>query len=270
VDESEPKIRISRAQSPEDVARAFIRSGDQSFDYGPIGPDRRRRQIMIAVAIGVVVIVVAVVGVVVSRHGAKSPTKSPASNGAQSRADAKAVAAGCPAHPSTAPVPELSAQPSQVLVSNTLYSAKVSTTAGTFSFVLYTGNTAAEANDFVFLAQQGAFKCLAFNQVVPNGIVVAGDAIPNEGSGTTATANVAVGAVMAPLGGQSSVGGGQWFVVTGANGQSQPSSYVAFGRIISGLDVAKQIAAAGSGNAGPPRVIHRILSVVINHIQGPA
>jgi cyclophilin family peptidyl-prolyl cis-trans isomerase len=61
--------------------------------------------------------------------------------------------------------------------------------------------------------------------------------------------------------------GSQFFIVTGAAGESLPPDYTLFGRVTSGLSVVQKINAQGNPNASangvPPRVTHRIISVTI-------
>ena len=68
--------------------------------------------------------------------------------------------------------------------------------------------------------------------------------------------------------GQANSGGSQFFIVTGAEGQSLPNTYALFGTVTSGLDVVQTINAQGnasaSSNGTPPAVTQRILSVTIH------
>ena len=68
--------------------------------------------------------------------------------------------------------------------------------------------------------------------------------------------------------GQPNTGGSQWFVVTGAQGESLPNTYTLFGTVTSGMDVVDTINQQGnsspSANGVPPDVTQRILSITIN------
>jgi peptidylprolyl isomerase/peptidyl-prolyl cis-trans isomerase B (cyclophilin B) len=156
-----------------------------------------------------------------------------------------------------------------VLDSHTIYGAKVVTTAGTFSVILYTGITATVTNDFVYLARHRAFDCLAFAQAAPPGVIEVGGQGAASPSTPGSSTSIPIGSLVTTLGGQSVTGASQWFLVSGIQGTTEPAGDVAFGRITAGLNVVQKIDAQAAASGGATHVIHRILSVTISYATGP-
>jgi cyclophilin family peptidyl-prolyl cis-trans isomerase len=195
----------------------------------------------------------------------------------QAQADAKAVAAGCPASTATR-VNTLSWPKAPALTINTAktYDATFTTTAGTFVVQLDAKNAPITTNNFIFLAQHNYYHCVIFHRVIPGFMFQGGDPtgtgtggpgytiadeLPKTGSPTYPLYSIAMANT-----GQPHTGGSQFFVVTGASGETLPNSYSLFGHLISGQNVAKIINDAGSTNSSgvPPVVTHRILSITIS------
>jgi cyclophilin family peptidyl-prolyl cis-trans isomerase len=196
---------------------------------------------------------------------------------AQKAANAVAVKAGCPASTATrVNTQKYAAAPAMTLNQGDLYAATFKTTAGTFIIALDARTAPITVNNFVFLADKGYYHCVIFQRVIPGFMDQAGDptGLGTGGPGYTITdeypAKAASAADQYPLGsvamantGAPNSGGSQFFVVTGAQGESLPNTYSLFGRVVSGMSVVLKINAEGSAAGVPPDVTERILSVHI-------
>lgn len=159
------------------------------------------------------------------------------------------------------------------------YTATVQTDVGTFTMSLDPSEAPIAVNSFVFLAQHNFFNCIIFHRVIPGFVDQTGDPT---GTGTggpgyqftehgpPAAANPAD---QYPLGSVAmansssgttdpSTNGSQFFIVTGASGESLPPDYVLFGQVTSGMSVVQAINKDGTAS-GTPSVIHRMLKVTI-------
>ena len=191
----------------------------------------------------------------------------------QAQADAIAVKAGCPASTSTR-VNTLSWSKAPALAISTTgsYYAHVATTAGDFVIRLDAAAAPQTVNNFVFLAEHKFYNCVIFHRVIPGFVVQGGDPTgtgtggpgytiadeyPKAGNPTYPLYSVAMANT-----GQPHSGGSQFFIVTGASGESLPNSYSLFGQVVSGQKVVMAINNAGSAS-GTPVVTHRMLSVTI-------
>jgi len=197
----------------------------------------------------------------------------------QAQANAIAVAAGCPAKTSS-PANNLtshwnSAPPMTIDTSKT-YTATVKTTAGTFVIDLNAKAAPQTVNNFVFLANQGFYKCVIFHRVIPGFMDQTGDptgtgtggpgyTIPDEYP-PTASPQYPIGSVAMANTGQPHTGGSQFFIVTGSQGETLPNTYSLFGTVTSGMNVVQAINAQGDSadNGTPPDVTQRMLSVTIS------
>ena len=156
------------------------------------------------------------------------------------------------------------------------YVATMVTSHGTMVIALDPLAAPKTVNSFVFLADKGYYHCVIFQRVIPGFMDQAGDptGLGTGGPGYTITdeypAKAASAADQYPLGsvamantGAPNSGGSQFFVVTGAQGESLPNTYSLFGRVVSGMSVVLKINAEGSAAGVPPDVTERILSVHI-------
>jgi cyclophilin family peptidyl-prolyl cis-trans isomerase len=268
--------------------------------------EKRRRTIRNAVLIGVVaVVVLGGAYLLFGRNSKKNPTAATTTTtgrptattttttapdgtvtqiGAaavppiQLAANAKAVAAGCPAQPSTR-VNNLTwaSAPAMTIDTSKTYKATVTTTTGTFVITLDAKAAPQTVNSFVYLAQHGFYKCVIFHRVIPNFMDQTGDphgtgqggpgyTIPDEYPAKAAdpTRQYPVGSVAMANTGQPNSGGSQFFIVVGAQGESLPNTYTLFGTVTSGMDVAATINGQGSAAGVPPTVTQRMLSVTIS------
>ena len=197
---------------------------------------------------------------------------------AQNKADALAVASGCPASTSArANTLTWSKAPAMTIDKAKHYFAHFHTTAGDFVVKLNAAAAPITVNNFVFLAEHKYYNCVIFHRVIPGFVVQGGDptGLGRGGPGYTIPDELpTIGAPTYPLyslamanTGQPNSGGGQFFIITGVNGEALPASYSLFGQIISGQAVAKTINDQGNPAQGgvPPIVTQRMLKVTITN-----
>jgi cyclophilin family peptidyl-prolyl cis-trans isomerase len=265
--------------------------------------EKRRRLIRNGILIGVVaVVVLGGAYLLFGRNSKKNPTTASTSttttsaapgstvttiaqnqvSGAQDAANAGAITAGCPASPSDrANSLHWSSAPAMAIDPSKTYTAVVKTTLGNFTITLDAKSAPQTVNNFVYLAQQGFYKCVIFHRVIPNFMNQTGDptgtgqggpgyTIPDENPPKAANSadQYPVGSVAMANTGQPHSGGSQWFVVTGSEGSSLPNTYALFGNVTSGMDVVNKINGEGNpsaqSNGVPPLVTQRILSVTVS------
>jgi cyclophilin family peptidyl-prolyl cis-trans isomerase len=196
----------------------------------------------------------------------------------QKQANATAVAAGCPASPTTrVNTLHWSSPPPMTISTSKSYRATVKTTVGTFLITLFAKQAPVTVNSFVFLAKHNYFHCVIFHRVIPGFMDQTGDPT---GTGTGgpgyqfANENVpkayATGDVAMANSGPNT-NGSQFFVLVpgGAPTLDQDlasGGYSLFGKVISGMTVVEKINSEGnsSDNGTPPKVIQRMLSVTIS------
>lgn len=168
------------------------------------------------------------------------------------------------------------------------YRATVATSVGEFTLDLDAAGAPQTVNSFVVLSRYGYFDGVAFHRIIPGFVVQGGDAVgypqseldeppddPMPGTGnpgyaiddelpTPGDGEIAypVGSVaMANSGPDTS--GSQWFVVTGAQGESLPPDFSLFGSVSDGMDVVTAIEAVGSPGEGTPSAEIVIESITV-------
>lgn len=258
--------------------------------------DKRRKTIRRSVIVGVIAVLVIGTGALLF-SGAKSPatttttaissttstittTTLPATNQiSQVRANAIAVAAGCPASTSTrVNTFAWSKTPAMTINKTKTYYAHFTTTAGSFVVKLDAATAPITTNNFVFLAKHNFYKCVIFHRAIPGFMIQGGDptGTGTGGPGYTIadeypkTGNPTYPLYSIAMANQNAVhtGGSQFFIVTGAAGETLPASYSLFGQVVSGTKAVEIIQNAGnsttSASGVPPVVTHRILNVTIS------
>ena len=233
---------------------------------------QRRRRASVRRVITIAVIVVIGVGLYFLTKG------TPAKKTAQQIANDTAVAAGCPASPTTKLTkPHWSKAPAMTIDTAKSYTARIKTDVGTIGVALNAAQTPLAVNNFVFLADKKFYNCVIFHRVVPGFMDQTGDPT---GTGTgspgykfadelpkVASPQYPVGSVAMANSGPNT-NGSQFFIVTGKQGATLGPQYTLFGTVTSGLNVATKINNDGNSNASangvPPKVIHRMLSVTIS------
>jgi len=243
--------------------------------------DRRRRLLRRGAIVAGIAVVVGVSAYFITK-GSSSPSNASAAKSPQAQANAVAVAAGCPASPSTQ-VNSLTwnSAPPMTIDTSKNYTATVKTTVGTFTIALDAKAAPQTVNNFVFLADKGYFHCVIFHRVIPSFMDQTGDptgtgtggngkqpgyTIPDENLPTSAPAGhaYALGAVAMANTGQPHTGGSQFFIVAGPEGQGLQPQYSLFGQVASGMNVVDKINAQGSKAGVPPDVTQRMLTVSIS------
>ena len=193
----------------------------------------------------------------------------------QAQADAIAVAAGCKA--STADrvnTLSWSKEPAMAISTSKTYTANVVTTAGQFTIAFDAKKAPHTVNNFVFLARQHFYDCVTFHRVIPGFVVQGGDPLGNGTGGPgysfadelPTSPYPLYSVAMANSG--ANTNGSQFFIVTGASGESLPQNYSRFGEVTAGTSVVRTINDSGNSDPAsggvPPLVIHRILSITIH------
>jgi cyclophilin family peptidyl-prolyl cis-trans isomerase len=156
-----------------------------------------------------------------------------------------------PPDPKSYPAP-----PPQTIDTSHTYTATLATSCGDIVIALDPTEAPVTVNNFVFLARQGFYNGLTFHRVVAGFVIQGGDPtgtgsgdagyafddeLPNDGypTGSVAMANSG-----------PNTNGSQFFIVTG-DGSLLPNDYSRFGKVTSGLDVAKRIEGFADPNADP-------------------
>ncbi|MGA7833941.1 MAG: peptidylprolyl isomerase [Acidimicrobiales bacterium] len=255
--------------------------------------EKRRRSIRRGVIVGIIAVLVVGTGAFLfSNKNNPATTTTTTTSGSttttsgstsadgrlQSASNAKAVAYGCPASTSTR-VNTLSwaKAPTMTINTNATYDADFDTTAGSFVVQLDAQTAPVTTNNFVFLAEHNFYKCVVFQRVIPGFMIQGGDPTGTGAGGpgyTIADEYPKTGSPTFPLysiamanTGQPHTGGSQFFIVTGATGETLSATYSLFGKVISGYSVVRTIQNAGnsstSANGIPPLVTYRILNITI-------
>ena len=287
--DSRDTAALARVSAVPTDKRARQKAGRQERLEREKKAAKRKAQIRRGIIIGVVaVIVIGSVWAITSGKSNKSasPTTTAqtststsaasASDAAlQAKANAAAVAAGCPASTSTkANTMTWSSAPAMTIDTTKSYVATVVTTTGTFKINLDAAKAPKTVNNFVFLAEKGFYHCIIFHRVIPGFMDQTGDPA---GTGTggpgyqfpdelpaTANPQYPIGSVAMANSGPNT-NGSQFFIVTGAQGESLPPSYSLFGQVPSDqMAVPNLINQQGSASGVPPNVTQRILSISIS------
>ena len=173
------------------------------------------------------------------------------------------VANGC--RPASEPQPQSVSldPPPQTVPRGEKLTAVVETSCGSFDIALDTRRAPRTANSFAYLAGHGVYDGLAFHGISPS-LIQAGDP---SGSGTGGPGYrvderpppnlaytrgvVAMAKTSAEPPGRS---GSQFFIVVGADA-GLPPVYALLGRVSSGFDVVKRIAALGTRSGQPTQTV---------------
>jgi len=150
------------------------------------------------------------------------------------------------------------------------YTATVTTDVGAFAIALDAAHAPKTVNNFVFLAENHFFDCVVFHRVIPGFMDQTGDPTGTGSGGPGyqfADENIpsngyqAYDVAMANSG--ANTNGSQFFVLVASY---STDSYSLFGQVTSGQSVVQKINSDGnsSNNGVPPKVLHRMISVVIS------
>jgi len=170
--------------------------------------------------------------------------------------------------------PTFSKPPPLIIDPTRTYSAVVTTDVGIFTMSLDTQAAPHTVNNFVFLAENHFFDCVTFHRVIPGFMDQTGDPTGTGSGGPGyqfANENVPTGGYTAGDVAMANAGantnGSQFFVLVAPYSND---NYSLFGHVTSGMSVIQKINADGdaSDNGSPPKVFHRIISVIINGSTG--
>jgi cyclophilin family peptidyl-prolyl cis-trans isomerase len=229
---------------------------------------RRNRRAGLGVGVGIAVVLVALLAIgLFSRDRSNqldvSATPSAGATGAAPQETSTVTAQATPAskvacggqRPASADQPkgqfDRAPTPKEVLGKKTTYTAVIQTSCGAIKVELDSAGAPETVASFVFLAQQGYFDGTFFHRVVDSIDVIQGGDPTGAGTGgpgysipdeLTGKEHYAPGTIaMANAG--ANTGGSQFFIITGPDGANldNNANYTIFGRVIQGLDVAKQI-----------------------------
>ena len=156
-----------------------------------------------------------------------------------------------PPDPKSYPAP-----PPQTIDTSRTFTATLATSCGDIVIALDPTEAPVTVNNFVFLARQGFYNGLTFHRVVAGFVIQGGDPT-GTGSGDAGYAfddelpddGYPTGSVAMANSGPNT-NGSQFFIVTG-DGSLLPNEYSRFGKVTSGLDVAKRIEGFADPNADP-------------------
>jgi cyclophilin family peptidyl-prolyl cis-trans isomerase len=164
----------------------------------------------------------------------------------------------CPPENVAEPVRSFSAAPQQCIDPGATYTATFRTSEGDIVVDLNTAEVPGTVNNFVTLARYGYYDDTLIFRADPSIDIIQGGGrsntdspgyeIPDEANGFTYRAGqLAMARTQAP-----NSAGGQWFFVTGPNAAALDAqgTYVVFGEITEGLDVAQGILALAGGDDG--------------------
>jgi cyclophilin family peptidyl-prolyl cis-trans isomerase len=150
------------------------------------------------------------------------------------------------------------------------YTAEMKTTKGTMTIELDAKKAPKTVNNFVFLSRYHFYDGVSFHRIIPGFVVQGGDP-----QGTGAGDPGYKFADELPKAGEYQVGslamansgantnGSQFFIIVGDQGVQLPPKYSLFGKVTSGIEVAKALEAVGTPDAGTPKEPVQMDSVTI-------
>jgi peptidyl-prolyl cis-trans isomerase B (cyclophilin B) len=155
--------------------------------------------------------------------------------------------------------------PTQVVEQGEAASVVIETSEGNFTIELDTTRAPDTANAFAYLTEEGFYDGLGFHRIVPDFVIQGGDP-QGDGTGDPGFKTVEQppsdlsyepGVVAMAKSGDEAPGtsGSQFFVVTGAGGDSLPPEYALVGRVTEGFDVVEAIGSLGGPDEQPTRTV---------------
>jgi peptidyl-prolyl cis-trans isomerase B (cyclophilin B) len=233
-------------------------------------PTPRSRTVLAVAVLAVVVAGLVAVGVIFNRVAGKdsspgvasaspsptaqiSATPSPAATPTPAAAtiayaDCSKASFGpplAPLNPPTADLHKYAAAPPMQIATDRLYETTITTPRGKIVLCLQPALAPASVNNFVALARNHFYDGLAFHRVEANFVIQGGDP---KGDGTGGPGysfadepvhNVYVDGAVAMANSGPNTNGSQFFICTGTQCSSLQPQYNLFGKVQSGLDVAK-------------------------------
>src|SRR5205823_1856459 len=170
-------------------------------------------------------------------------------------------AASCPNADGSSPkTMKFASAPGRCIDPNKKYTAEMKTTKGTMTIELDAKKAPKTVNNFVYLSRYHFYDGVSFHRIIPGFVVQGGDP-----QGTGAGDPGYKFADELPKAGQYEVGslamansgpntnGSQFFIIVGDQGVQLPPKYSLFGKVTSGIEVAKALEAVGTPDAGTPK-----------------
>lgn len=163
--------------------------------------------------------------------------------------------------------------PEMIIDKNKKYSADIETSKGNFKVELDAKNVPIAVNNFVFLSKNNFYDGLTFHRIVKDFMIQGGDP-KGDGTGDPGykfNDEKIVGdyspGTLAMANSGANTNGSQFFIMTGdySNGKL-PKNYVIFGKVISGMDIIKNIAETPTSDNGSGEQSKPNEKVVINKI----
>ena len=187
---------------------------------------------------------------------------------------APAVEPVCPEEDGSSPRTLTFTGPPPLCIDDTAtYVANFDTNFGTITAELDASQAPNTVNNFVFLARYHYYENTAFHRIISDFVIQGGDpkgTPPGTGGpGYTIEEEVPeagdyqVGSLAMAKGTDPGTTGAQFFIVTGANGESLPPIYSLFGQVTEGLDIVEQIEAIPTGDRDFPTEEIIVSSVTI-------
>jgi cyclophilin family peptidyl-prolyl cis-trans isomerase len=154
------------------------------------------------------------------------------------------------------------------------YSAEVVTNKGSFTIELDPTKSPGNVNNFVVLSRYGYYDGTGCHRVISDFVVQCGrpgtdetapgysvpDELPEPNS-------YMAGMIVMANTGQPDTGGGQWFIITGAQGVALPPQYTIIGKVTAGMDTTVRalanLADPTASNGVPPLVPIDIASITV-------
>jgi peptidylprolyl isomerase/peptidyl-prolyl cis-trans isomerase B (cyclophilin B) len=180
-------------------------------------------------------------------------------------------AASCPNADGSSPkTTKFPAAPGLCINPTKKYTAEMKTNKGTMTIELDAKKAPKTVNNFVYLSRYHYYDGVSFHRIIPGFVVQGGDPL-----GTGAGDPGYKFADELPKAGQYEVGslamanagpntnGSQFFIIVGDQGVQLPPKYSLFGKVTSGIEVAKALEAVGSEGAGTPKEPVQMDSVTI-------
>ena len=149
--------------------------------------------------------------------------------------------------------------PKFTIDANKTYTATVVTSEGTFVVDLDPKAAPCTVNSFVYLADKHFYNGLTFHRIIKDFVIQGGDPTGTGSGGPGYTFNDELNnglkyelGSLAMANSGANTNGSQWFVVTGAQGESLPNNYSIFGKVSSGMDVVQKIGAVKTDSNDKP------------------
>lgn len=141
--------------------------------------------------------------------------------------------------------------PAMQINTSKTYEAEVKTSKGTFTIQLFAKDAPKTVNNFVFLSKQGFYDGVIFHRIIESFMIQTGDPTGTGAGGPgyafedEKTSYKYEPGIVAMANAGPNTNGSQFFICTGEDSKdlNQIPNYTIFGKITSGMDVVKKIAA---------------------------